>query len=447
MHVGSRVLIAVHWLLQGATHSMSINEGLDQEMPGGGHMGAPLLAAAKSGNVSMAKIDDSVSRILTQMYKFGLFEHMDQWNGTAHGNDVTSLSNSQLARNISAQATVLLKNNGVLPLKPGKKVVLIGADATSPFFHGGGSGSVQPTYTVSPLEAISQRNAGKIPKSGPGPSLPTKCTVLDHDTDYFTIGGSKVAHMQDNSVTGCCDACGAETGFEYFTYTGHQCWCHDKVGKKNQHKGYTSGSCHAAAPPSPPAAGGVTTATGDGAAAAAAAADVAVVFIHTTSSEGSDRKSLSFAEADDAMVAAVAKAQKNTVVVMVNPGAVLTPWSDDVAAALTMFMPGLEMGNAISDVLYGDINPSGRLALTFPNKENEVGFTKEQWPGVPVSTGLESTYTEKLEVGYRWYDSHKVEPKFAFGHGASILSLDLTCRRHCFWSRLATLNMLVFASC
>ena len=75
------------------------------------------------------------------------------------------------------------------------------------------------------------------------------------------------------------------------------------------------------------------------------------------------------------------------------------------------------MGNAISDVLYGDINPSGRLALTFPNKENEVGFTKEQWPGVPVSTGLESTYTEKLEVGYRWYDSHKVEPKFAFGFG------------------------------
>ncbi len=407
-------------------------------------MGASLLAAVKGGNVSMAKIDDSVSRILTQMYKFGLFDHMDQWNGTAHGNDVTSLSNSQLARNISAQATVLLKNNGVLPLKPGKKVVLIGADATSPFVHGGGSGSVAPTYTVSPLEAIRQRNAGKIPKSGPGPSPPTKCTVLDHDTDYYTIEGSKRAAMKTSSVTGCCDACGAQTGSEYFTYTGTTCWCHEKVGKKNQHKGYTSGSCHATAPPSPPS-GGVTTATGDGAAAAAAAADVAVVFIHTTSSEGSDRKSLSFAAADDAMVAAVAKAQKNTVVVMVNPGAVLTPWSDDVAAALTMFMPGLEMGNAISDVLYGDINPSGRLALTFPNKENEVGFTKEQWPGVPVSTGLESTYTEKLEIGYRWYDSHKVQPKFAFGHGVFILSLflgragtPLVTRNHCvlMWSRV-----------
>jgi beta-glucosidase len=411
-HVADRFLAA--------THSMSINEGLDQEMPGGSFMGATLLDAVKTGTVKMSKIDDSVSRILTQMYKFGLFDHMSQWNGTAHGADVTSLANSQLARNISAQATVLLKNNGVLPLKPGKKVVLIGADATTPFVHGGGSGSVQPTYTVSPLTAIQQRNGGKIPKSGPGALKPTKCTVLDKDTDYFSLAGSSNQPMKEHSVTGCCDACGAATGYNYFTYTGKACWCHKEVGKKNSHEGYTSGSCHTVAPPGPPSgSNGVTTATGDAAAAAAAAADVAVVFIHTTSSEGSDRKSLSFEAADDAMVAAVAKAQKNTVVVMVNPGAVLTPWADDVAAALTMFMPGLEMGNAISDVLYGDINPSGRLALTFPNKENEVGFTKEQWPGVPVSTGLESTYTEKLEVGYRWYDSHKVEPKYAFGHGLS----------------------------
>ena len=57
-----------------------------------------------------------------------------------------------------------------------------------------------------------------------------------------------------------------------------------------------------------------------------------------------------------------------------------------------------EMGNAISDVLFGDVNPSGRLALTFPNKDNEVGFTQAQYPGVKVSTGLESTYSEKLEI-------------------------------------------------
>lgn len=93
---------------------------------------------------------------------------MDQWNGTFHTADVTSMANSELARNISAKATVLLKNNGILPLKPGKKVVLIGADANIPFVHGGGSGSVEPVYTVSPFSAIKQRNGGTIPKSGPG---------------------------------------------------------------------------------------------------------------------------------------------------------------------------------------------------------------------------------------------------------------------------------------
>jgi beta-glucosidase len=345
------------WVMSdwGATHSMSINRGLDQEMPGGGHMGLPLLAAVKSGEVSMAKIDDSVSRILTQMYKFGLFDHISQWNGTAHQNDVTSLHNSWLARNISAASTVLLKNNGILPLKPGKKIVLIGADALSPFVHGGGSGSVQPTYTISPFSAIQQRNAGKRPASGPGggaPLPPVKCTVMDNHTDYY-IGGSARQPMKDASVAGCCNACGdSPTGFSYFTFTGKDCWCHKKIGQKRNHAGYVSGACRAVPPPGPPpSANDVTTATGTGADAAAAAADVAVVFIHTTSSEGSDRKSLSFADADNAMVEAVAKAQKNTVVVMVNPGAVLTPWTGSVAAALTMFMPGLEMGNAISDVL------------------------------------------------------------------------------------------------
>jgi len=412
------------WVMSdwGATHSMSINRGLDQEMPGGGHMGLPLKMAVGSGEVSMAKVDDSVSRILTQMYKFGLFDHVAQWNGTAHGNDVTSPANSQLARDLAANATVLLKNDGVLPLKPGQKVLLVGNDATSPFVHGGGSGSVEPTYTVSPLRAITTRNGGTVPKSGGGGGAPLNCTVLDQDTDYFSSPGSKPVGHKD-SVTDCCTACGTTGGnYNYFTRTNSgDCWCHQQVGQKRTGKaGFVSGSCHTVAPaPAPgPASNSVSTCSKD-CGAAAAAADVAVVFIHVTSSEGSDRKTLGFSDDDNAMVAEVAKAQKNTVVVMVNPGAVLTPWAGDVGALLTMFMPGLEMGNAVSDILYGDVNPSGRLALTFPNIENELNFSKSQWPGLPVATGLESTYSEKLEVGYRYYDAHKIEPKFAFGHGLS----------------------------
>ena len=90
------------WVMSdwGATHSMSINQGLDQEMPGGRYMKDALEAAVAAGTVSQAKLDDSVSRILTQMYKFGLFDNMNQWNGSAHNNDasIAFLPPHQVAR-------------------------------------------------------------------------------------------------------------------------------------------------------------------------------------------------------------------------------------------------------------------------------------------------------------------------------------------------------------
>ena len=71
----------------------------------------------------------------------------------------------------------------------------------------------------------------------------------------------------------------------------------------------------------------------------------------------------------------------------------------------------------MANVVFGKVNPSGRLPLTMPNVENEIGFTQRQYPGLEDSN--ESYYDEKLEVGYRWYDAHSVEPAFSFGHGLS----------------------------
>ena len=105
-----------------------------------------------------------------------------------------------------------------------------------------------------------------------------------------------------------------------------------------------------------------------GAVAAAKAADVAIVCTGTDSSEGSDRKNLSLPWADDQLISAVAAAQPNTVVVVASPGAVLMPWSDSVKAILLTYMAGQEAGNAIADVLFGDVNPSGRTPLTMPMK-------------------------------------------------------------------------------
>jgi beta-glucosidase len=149
--------------------------------------------------------------------------------------------------------------------------------------------------------------------------------------------------------------------------------------------------------------------------ALAKTADAVLVFIATTSSEGGDRSDLSFGAEDDLATQVAQAAAGKTAVVAVTPGAVLTPWAKDAAAVLIPFMPGQAYGDAVMDVIFGDVNPSGRLPLTFPNVENEVNFTQSQWPGV----NGRATYTEKLLVGYRYYDEHQITPAFPFGHGLS----------------------------
>merc|ERR1712130_1078392 len=78
-------------------------------------------------------------------------------------------------------------------------------------------------------------------------------------------------------------------------------------------------------------------------------------------------------------------------------------------------LPGQEYGNAIADVLFGAVNPSGKLPITFPTHENDTEMAPQQWPGV---NGV-SVYSEKLKVGYRFYDAEQVEPAYPFGHGLS----------------------------
>lgn len=77
------------------------------------------------------------------------------------------------------------------------------------------------------------------------------------------------------------------------------------------------------------------------------------------------------------------------------------------------FMPGQEYGNAVVDLLWGDVGPTARLPITFPARENQWGFAEAQWPGV----NDHSAYSERLEVGYRYYDAHGEVPAFLFGYG------------------------------
>jgi beta-glucosidase len=152
----------------------------------------------------------------------------------------------------------------------------------------------------------------------------------------------------------------------------------------------------------------------------ASSADIVLLTLATTSSEGSDRPSLSLGEEQDALVEQISSVNKNLVVNVNTPGAVLLPWSEKVKGLLISWMPGQEAGNALADVLFGKINPSGRLSVTMPNIENEVGFTPEEFPG--TGDPKHAKYNEQLLIGYRWYLANNVQPKYPFGFGLSYTS-------------------------
>lgn len=156
---------------------------------------------------------------------------------------------------------------------------------------------------------------------------------------------------------------------------------------------------------------------------AARAANIAIVFVHTDETEGSDRPDLALPGNQDQLIAAVAAANSKTIVVLDTGGPVLMPWLSKVTGLIEAWYPGQEDGNAIAAVLYGDVNPSAKLPLTFPRTASAIPTaSQQQWPGVDG----QSTYSEKLNVGYRWYDATRTEPLFPFGFGLSYTTFQLS---------------------
>ncbi|HMA12979.1 MAG TPA: glycoside hydrolase family 3 C-terminal domain-containing protein, partial [Steroidobacteraceae bacterium] len=158
------------------------------------------------------------------------------------------------------------------------------------------------------------------------------------------------------------------------------------------------------------------------AARAAARADVALVFAGHKVGEGMDRTSLSLPNDQDALIEAVAKANPRTVVVLNTGGAVAMPWLERVAAVLEMWLPGDAYGPAAAKLLFGDADPAGRLPVTFPADESQGPATQpHQYPGTLDSEGRLDTawFDEGVFVGYRFWDRHRQQPLFAFGHGLS----------------------------
>jgi beta-glucosidase len=321
----------------GAAHpnstGSSLSNGLDFEpWPGWSYSPALVNLAIASGQAPESAIDEHVRRVLRTAFAYGFFDR------AAYPYDdsrIDKQGHARAARVIEENGTVLLKNNGVLPLRPGRvrSIAVIGSDADE-FKSGGGSAMVNPFFFTSPRQGIERRAA---------------------------MAGVRVVYDPGDDL--------------------------------------------------------------DQAAAVARSADVAVVVAADTTSEGTDKPCIALncgsddGKDRDGLIERVAAANPRTIGVLETGAPVLTPWRNRLAGLLEAWYPGVEGGTAIARVLFGDVDPGGRLPATFPRREDDepYGGDREAYPG----TAEQVRYKEGVFVGYRWFDEKGLSPAYPFGHGLS----------------------------
>jgi len=314
----------------GAVHDRvtSLQGGLDLEMPGPReHRVEAVVEAVRSGALDESVLDESVSRILGIVFKAA---------ETTKGGLFDTALHHALARRIAAEGMVLLKNNGILPLKDQQHIAVIGRAAEEAHFQGGGSSHINPTQVDNPFKEL-QESAG--------------------DTELTYAKGYPAGTAFDQSLI-------------------------------------------------------------DAAVKNARSADVALLYLalpDSKESEGYDRADLDLTPQQVALIKAVTAVQPKTVVIL-NNGApvVMSEWIDGTAAVLEAWMMGQAGGGAIADVLYGKVNPSGRLAETYPLKLVDTP-AHINFPGGNGKV----RYGEGIFIGYRYYDAKEVPVQFPFGYGMS----------------------------
>lgn len=361
----------------GTHHTMeAIQNGLDLEfgtwtngLAGGAkkaydnyHLALPYLRLIREGKVGTDELNDKARRVLRLMFRTTLNPHRPLGS-------MLSEAHYDAARRIAEEGIVLLQDKGgLLPidLSRAKKIAVIGENAIKMMTVGGGSSSLKVQHECTPLDGIRRR-------------------VADSVEVVFARG-----YVGD--VSG-----------EYNGVTTGQDLRDDRTPDVLRDEA-------------------VRTAT---------QADYVIFFGGLNKSAGqdcedADRAGLSLPYGQDSLIAALAKANKNLIVVNVSGNAVAMPWADDVPAIMQAWFLGSEAGNAIAAVLTGDVPPSGKLPFTFPAKLEDVAahslnaYTGERKRGI-----VDIEYKESIFVGYRWADKHTdKEPLFPFGHGLSYTTFD-----------------------
>jgi beta-glucosidase len=410
-------------------------DGTDMEQPFDDLFDQPLEADVQKGSIAESVLNDMVERILTEMFRFGLFNNPPTGQP---GDKVTTAAHQAVATQVAEAGTVLLKNSGgVLPLKAagGGTIAVIGpAASASPADSGGGSAYVVPPFKVTPLKGLTAA-AGKgttvkyvqgLPASTSLKAIPYPQLKPAYAPTSFggVYNGTLKAPQTGTYVLALANTCGcfAPTTLSIggkvlidnpgtppnSTYSAAIAL---KAGQSYSVKIRGASSGLAWGTPS-------TLATGfSQAAAAAKSASAAVVVVSDDAeTEGADRLGVGLPSAQDELVSAVAAANPRTVVVVDAGAPVTMPWLSKVAAVVDAWYPGESNGTALASVLYGATDPSAHLPVTFPQSLSQVpAHTAAQFPGVAGKVN----YSEGLDVGYRWYDAKNITPMFPFGYGLS----------------------------
>lgn len=309
-------------------------------------------AALAAGLTLKETLDAHVQRILRTLFAFGVFDRPGYVDDDGL---IRVRPHEALAEATEERAITLLKNQGVLPLRPGvRRIAVIGPYADR-FITGGGSGAVTPRSVVTALEGITRRAGKHVTVSYADGSDPARAAALAKAADVaVVVVGDVQTEGQDKDCLGLN--------------------CPSDLANSNSVLLLQGSSCAQQRCPL----------------------------------NGTDQ---------DGLITAVAAAQPRTVVVLETGGPVLTPWRAKVPAILEAWYPGQEGGTALARVLFGDADPGGRLPATFPASASQLPTAgdRRRYPGVAE----EEYYDEGVFVGYKWYDAHHLSPAFAFGAGKS----------------------------
>jgi beta-glucosidase len=472
---GFRGLVMSDW---GAVKSTvpTLQHGLDLEMPTGVFLNpVEVKKALASGAVTPSQIDDKVRRTLRAMVSLGLLDRAAPAGGASDTPAHRKLTRDAARDSI----VLLKDERALLPLDVNKlrSIAVIGPNAAVARLGGGGSARVVPPYSVSPLEGIRQRVGDRFRvEYAPGVVALEDTDVVPAESlrtpdgssngllgEYFTnveLAGAPAIRRVDPQVDFRWATGSPAPGFPDDRFStrwtgslvapadgryslslssndGGRLYLDDKlvVDLWADHAtmiGATVVELRAGEPrrlriEHYESVGHADVRLGwrrieegtlRAAVEAAKRADVAVVFAglsEATETEALDRPDLNLPEGQDELIAAVARANPHTVVVL-NSGGPLLPrgWLDNVPALVQAFYLGQEGGHALAEILFGDASPSGKLPASWPRRWEE-SHAFGRYPGGDGSV----SYTEGLLVGYRWFDTKNVAPLFPFGHGLS----------------------------